>query len=209
MHRRVMGFTMAGLAILDDLVPSFMAVYALQLTVFTRVHLLAAVLLFMTAAAQLGRHVFSKSRRGRSMMLVTLEAVTGAHVTGMSVMTTQTVEFFPVAGMTFGAFLLGMGAWKALHFFTRFLVTTKTDATQVIYRAEVGYLGRMRIMTLCTAAGCKMFVFTRVMALPTCWYDPFFPGRMFRVTFRAGQVLKVRGTICGIRLYRVFMTGRT
>lgn len=67
------------------------------------------------------------------MMLVTLEAVAGVHVAGMSVVATQTVEFFPVAWVTLGTFLLSMGTGKLFHFFARFRMATETNGPQVIY----------------------------------------------------------------------------
>jgi len=102
---------MAGTAFLNNFMPPFVTVHALQFTVFARINLLAAVLLFMTAAAERRGYVLYQSGRSRSVVLMTFEAIFRLHSIGMPTMTLQAAETFSVAGMALVASLLCMSSW--------------------------------------------------------------------------------------------------
>lgn len=104
----VMGFAMAGAAFMDYLMLPFMTVYTLQFAVLARISLLTDILLLVTTAAEPGRYIFSQFGRGRSMMLMTFEAVTILHITGMTVMAVQAVQTFSMGWMALVAFQLCM-----------------------------------------------------------------------------------------------------
>ncbi len=63
-------------------------------------------------------------------------------------------------------------------------------------------------MALQTLANGKMLIVTGIVTSGAGWDDPFFTGRMLYMTFRAGKILKMGGTIFCEVLYGFFMTGR-
>ena len=103
-----MGFAMAGTAFMDYLMLPLMTVYTLQFSVFTRISLLTDILLLVTTAAEPGRYIFCQLGRSRSMMLMTFEAVSILHITGMAVMAVQAVQTFSMGWMALVAFQLCM-----------------------------------------------------------------------------------------------------
>ncbi len=133
MHRYIMGFTMAGPALLNNHMPLLVTVHALQFAMFARIKLLETVLLFVTAAAECRRDILCQFGRNRGMLLMTLETVAVLHGIGMPIVTFQTGEPFSMARMALGALKLCMGGRNTFHQFTRSGMTAEADRTQVFY----------------------------------------------------------------------------
>ncbi len=62
-------------------------------------------------------------------------------------------------------------------------------------------------MALQTLTNGKMGIVAGIMTIGAGWNDPFFTGRMLCMTFRAGKILKMGGTIFSKVLHGLFMTG--
>lgn len=133
MHRYIMGFTMAGPALLNNHMPILVTVHALQFAMFAHIKLLETVLFFMTAAAECRGDILCQFGWKRGMGLMTLETVVVLHGIGMPFMTFQTGAPLSMARMALGALKLCMGGRNTFHLFTRSGMTAETDGTQVFY----------------------------------------------------------------------------
>ncbi len=63
-------------------------------------------------------------------------------------------------------------------------------------------------MALQTLTNGKMLIIAGIVTIGAGWNDPFFTGWMLCMTFRAGKILKMGGTIFSEVLHGFFMTGR-
>ncbi len=161
----------------------------------TLVSLLVTMLLRMATSTKLRGDIFAQFWRCRCMVLMTFEAVTILHCSGMSFVAIQAIQSFAMTWMTFTTFHFCMCTWIPFHVLSGFLMTAKTNAAQICDCTKIDISGRVRIMTLQTLAGGKMFVVSGIMTISTGWQNTFFIGRMFCMAVYTGQILKMCAAI--------------